>query len=141
MRPKRAAESGVTLIELMVVVTIIALFAALVGPALFKNVGKSKVVAAKSQMEQFGTALGTYKLDVGNFPTTEQGLQALRVKPADVNNWNGPYIPKDVPNDPWQHPYIYKYPGDHGDEPDIVSYGADGQPGGDGENADIVNWK
>jgi general secretion pathway protein G len=141
MRTKRATQSGVTLIELMVVVTIIALFAALVGPALFRNVGKSKVVAAKSQIEQFGTALGTYKLDVGSFPTTEQGLQALRVKPGEVNNWNGPYIPKDVPNDPWQHPYIYKYPGDHGDEPDIVSYGGDGQPGGDGENADIVSWK
>ena len=141
MRTKRAAESGVTLIELMVVVTIIALFAAIVGPMLFKNVGKSQAVAAKSQIESFNTALGTYKLDVGAFPTTEQGLQALRVKPGEVANWNGTYMPKDIPNDPWHHPYIYKYPGDHGDEPDIVSYGADGQPGGEGENADIVSWK
>jgi len=126
---------------LLVVVTIIALFVAIVGPKLFQNVDKSKVVAAKSQIEAFSTALGTYKLDVGTFPTTEQGLQALRIKPGDVANWNGPYMPKDVPPDPWGHPYVYKFPGDHGDEPDIISLGADGQPGGDGLNADIVNWK
>jgi general secretion pathway protein G len=130
----------VTLIELLVVVTIIALFVAIVGPRLFQNVDRSKVVAAKSQIESFGTALGTYKLDVGTFPTTDQGLQALRVNPG-VPNWSGPYLPKDVPLDPWQHPYVYKFPGDHGDEPDITSLGADGQVGGDGPNADIVNWK
>jgi len=138
---KRNPQSGITLIELMVVVVIIALFAALVGPALFKNVGKAQVTAAKSQIESFMTALGTYKLDVGTFPTTDQGLQALRVKPAEVENWNGPYLPKDVPLDPWKHPYVYKFPGEHGDEPDVICYGADGQPGGDGENADIVSWK
>src|ERR1041385_2655962 len=92
MKKRRAAEAGVTLIELMVVVTIIALFAALVGPALFKNVGKSRITAAKSQIESFNTALGTYKLDVGTFPSTEQGLHALRVKPADASNWSGPYL-------------------------------------------------
>jgi general secretion pathway protein G len=140
MRRDRA-RSGVTLIELMVVVTIIALFVALVGPALFKNVDKSKVTAAKSQIESFMTALGTYKLDVGTYPPTEQGLQALRVKPGEAVNWNGPYLPKDVPMDPWQHPYVYKYPGEHGDEPDIISYGLDGQPGGEGLNADVVSWK
>ncbi|HEY3840256.1 MAG TPA: type II secretion system major pseudopilin GspG [Bryobacteraceae bacterium] len=140
-RTTNRARAGVTLIELMVVVTIIALFAALVGPALFKNVGKGRITAAKSQIENFSTALGTYKLDVGSFPTSEQGLQALRVKPADVNNWNGPYMPKDVPLDPWGHPYVYKYPGEHGDEPDITCLGGDGQPGGEGENADIVSWK
>src|ERR1700733_2617166 len=95
MSNKRVAQSGVTLIELMVVVTIIALFAALVGPALFKNVGKGRITAAKSQIENFMTALGTYKLDVGSFPTTEQGLQSLRVKPGEAANWNGPYMPKD----------------------------------------------
>ena len=137
----RNPRSGVTLIELMVVVTIIALFAAIVGPKIFKALFTGQSAAAKSQIEAFNTALGTYKLDVGTFPTTEQGLQALRVKPSDVANWNGPYLPKDVPNDPWHHPYIYKYPGDHGDEPDILSYGADGQPGGEGESADIVSWK
>lgn len=138
---RRRARKGVTLIEMLVVVAIIGLFVALVGPKLFVQVDKSKVTAAKGQMEAFMTALGTYKLDVGSFPTTEQGLQALRVKPGDVQNWGGPYLPKDVPNDPWGHPYIYKNPGDHGDEPDIISYGLDGQPGGEGLNADIVNWK
>ena len=141
MRTGRAARKGVTLIELMVVVAIIGLFVALVGPAIFKQLGKGQTAAAKSQIEGFMTALGTYKLDVGTFPTTDQGLQALRVKPGDVANWNGPYLPKDVPQDPWHHAYVYKYPGEHGDEPDVVCYGADGQPGGEGDNADIVSWK
>jgi general secretion pathway protein G len=88
------------------------------------------------------TALGTYKLDTGTFPTTEQGLQALRVKPADVNQWNGPYMPKDIPKDAWARDFIYRFPGEHQvDEPEIVSLGADGQPGGEGINADIVSWK
>lgn len=138
---RKRTQAGVTLIELMVVVTIIALFVAIVGPRLFQNVDKSKVVAAKNQIEAFNTALGTYKLDVGSFPTTDQGLQALRLKPGDTVNWSGPYLPKDIPLDPWNHPYVYKFPGDHGDEPDIISLGADGQPGGDGPNADIVSWK
>ena len=114
MNRKRPAQSGVTLIELMVVVTIIALFAALVGPALFKNVGKGRVTAAKSQIESFMTALGAYKLDTGTYPSTEMGLQALRVKPESVGQWAGPYLPQDIPMDPWGHPYLYKYPGDHG---------------------------
>ena len=126
---------------MLVVVTIIGLFVALVGPKLWSNVDKAKITAARAQIENFMGALGTYKLDNGNFPTTEQGLQALRVKPGDADNWNGPYMPKDVPKDPWDHDYVYKFPGDHGDEPDIISYGADGQPGGDGINADIVSWK
>lgn len=141
MPKKLTARSGVTLIEMLVVVAIIGLFVALVGPKLFVQVDKSKVQAAKSQIDAFMTALGTYKLDVGTFPTTEQGLQALRTKPGDAQNWGGPYLPKEVPLDPWQHPYIYKFPGEHGDEPDIISYGLDGQPGGEGLNADIVNWK
>ncbi len=87
------------------------------------------------------TAVGAYKLDTGTYPTTEQGLQALRVKPEGVENWEGPYLQKDVGNDPWGHPYVYRYPGEHGDEPEIVCYGADGQPGGDGINADIDSWK
>jgi general secretion pathway protein G len=138
---RRRGQAGVTLIEMLVVVTIIGLFVALVGPKLWSNVDKAKITQAKAQIENFMGALGTYKLDNGNFPTTEQGLQALRVKPADADNWNGPYMPKDVPKDPWGHDYVYKFPGDHGDEPDIISYGADGQPGGDGINADIVSWK
>jgi general secretion pathway protein G len=140
-RARRRAAAGVTLIEMLVVVTIIGLFVALVGPKLWSNVDKAKMTAARAQIQNFMAALGTYKLDNGNFPTTEQGLQALRVKPADATQWNGPYMPVDVPKDPWGHDYIYKFPGDHGDEPDIVCYGADGQPGGDGINADILSWK
>jgi len=138
---RRRGEAGVTLIEMLVVVTIIGLFVALVGPKLWSNVDKAKITAARAQIQNFGAALGTYKLDNGDFPNTEQGLQALRARPSDATQWNGPYMPLDVPKDPWGHDYVYKYPGEHGDEPDIVSYGADGQPGGDGINADIVSWK
>ena len=138
---KRSGQAGVTLIEMLVVVTIIGLFVALVGPSLFKRADEAKVTVTRSQIDNFMTALGTYKLDTGTFPTTEQGLQALRVKPGEVNQWAGPYMPQDIPKDPWAHDYVYKYPGEHGDEPDILSYGADGQPGGDGLNADIVSWK
>lgn len=129
-----------TLIEMLVVVTIIALFAALVGTNLFKQADKARVTAARAQLNGFMTALGAYKLETGTFPTTEQGLKALRAAPQGVSQWNGPYMQKEIPMDPWGHPYVYKFPGDHGDEPDIVSYGADGQPGGEGVNADIVSW-
>jgi general secretion pathway protein G len=140
-RNRRRGQSGVTLIEMLVVVTIIGLFVALVGPSLFKKADTARITAARAQIQGFMTALGTYKLDTGIFPTTEQGLVALRVKPADVNQWNGPYMPQDIPKDPWGHDYIYKFPGEHGDEPDIVCLGGDGQPGGEGLNADIVSWK
>jgi len=134
-------EAGVTLIEMLVVVTIIALFAALVLPKMMGQADKARKTQAKAQINAYLTALGSYKLDTGVYPTTEQGLQALRVKPENVNNWQGPYVQKDIDMDPWQHPYVYKYPGDHGDDPDIICYGADGQPGGEGLNADIVSWK
>jgi general secretion pathway protein G len=141
-RPTRTARHrGVTLIELLVVVTIIALFGALVLPRLWKKVSGAKQTAAREQINGFITALGMYKLDTGHFPTTEQGRQALRVKPQDEPRWDGPYLPQDVPPDPWGHTYAYKYPSEHGEEPDIISYGADGREGGDGENADIVSWK
>jgi general secretion pathway protein G len=140
-RNRRITQAGVTLIEMLVVVTIIALFAAIVAPKLLGRADAAKVTAARSQMQQFGTALGMYKLDTSTFPTTEMGLKALRERPEGLTQWNGPYLPQDVPNDPWAHPYIYKYPGDHGDEPDITSLGADGQPGGDSINADILSWK
>lgn len=130
-----------TLIEMLVVVTIIALFAALVAPKMLGKADKAKVTAAKAQINAFATALGQYKLDTSTFPSTEEGLKALRVKPQNVNRWEGPYLPQDIPNDPWGNAYIYKYPGEHGDEPDITSLGADGQPGGEGINADIVSWK
>ena len=140
-RNRKRAQAGVTLIEMLVVVTIIGLFVALVGPGLWKKADAAKITATRAQISNFMTALGTYKLDTGTFPTTEQGLLALRVKPADANQWNGPYMPQDIPKDPWGHDYAYRYPGEHGDEPDIVSYGQDGQAGGEGLSADIVSWK
>ena len=119
----------------------IALFAALVAPSMFQQGDKARVVAARVQINNFEQALTQYKLSTGMFPTTEQGLEALRTKPANLNQWEGPYLKKEIPKDPWGHDYLYKYPGDHGEEPDIISYGLDGQPGGDGLNADVVSWK
>jgi general secretion pathway protein G len=127
---RRRTQSGVTLIEMMVVVIIIALFAVLVGPNLFRQADKARVTAAMVAINTIEGALVQYHADNGVFPTQEQGLEALR-----------PYLKKFDPLDPWKHPYVYKYPGEHGDEPDVMSYGADGQPGGEGTNADIGNWK
>jgi general secretion pathway protein G len=142
MRSKRTRrEAGVTLIEMLVVVTIIALFAAIVAPRMLKRTDSARQVAARAQINSFMTALGAYKLDTGLFPTTEQGLKALREKPGGVNNWQGPYLPQEIPNDPWGNGYVYKFPGDHGDEPDVISLGADRQPGGEGANQDVVSWK
>ncbi|RJP84107.1 MAG: type II secretion system protein GspG [Desulfobacteraceae bacterium] len=133
-------NAGFTLIELLIVMIILGLLAALVAPRMFGKVGTSKQKAAKSQMSLFETALDTYRLDVGKYPTTEQGLAVLREKPGDTDDWDGPYLPKEVPVDPWGQAYIYTNPSEHGDY-DIQSYGADKQPGGEGENADIVSWK
>ncbi len=141
LKRKGKRARGVTLIELLVVVTIIAMFATLVLPRLWKKVSGAKQTVAREQINGFITALGMYKLDTGHFPTTEEGLQALRVRPQNAARWDGPYLPQDVPMDPWGHPYLYKFPGEHGEEPDIITYGADGREGGDGENADIVSWK
>jgi len=94
---------------------------------------------ARIRIIAYLTALEEYKADTGSYPTSQQGLQALRIKPENVNNWRGPYVQWDVDTDPWHHPYVYKYPGDHGDKPDIICYGADGKPGGEGLNADITN--
>jgi general secretion pathway protein G len=137
----RKRRAGITLIEMLVVVTIIALFAALVAPRMLRRADVARTAAARAQINSFMTALGAYKLDTGTFPTTEQGLEALRTAPQGVNQWSGPYLPADIPNDPWGRPYLYKYPGDHGDEPDVISYGRDGQPGGEGTDADILSWK
>src|SRR3954465_9642343 len=108
---KRRGDAGVTLIEMLVVVTIIALFAMLVAPNMFKNVDKANAVAARAQINNFEQALMQYKLSTGTFPTTEQSLEALRTRPANVNQWEGPYLRKEIPLDPWKHPYIYRYPG------------------------------
>jgi len=138
---RRRSQRGLTLIEMIVVVTIIAMFAALVLRRFLGQADKARVTAAKTQINGFMTALGAYKLDTGVFPSTEMGLAALRTAPPNVPSWQGPYLPKEVPKDPWGRDYAYRYPGEHGDEPDLVSFGADGQPGGDGINADIVSWK
>jgi len=140
-RWRRKAQAGITLIEMLVVLTIIALFAALVVPRMLRKSDTARVVAARAQINSFMTALGAYKLDTGLYPTNEQGLVALRDRPQGLNNWQGPYLPQEIPVDPWGHPYVYKYPGEHGDEPDIISYGADGQPGGTDINTDILSWK
>jgi general secretion pathway protein G len=141
MKNIQKTERGVTLIEMLVVVTIIALFAAIVGPRLLHRGDQARVVAAKQQISDIQLALGQYKLDTGTFPTQEQGLGALRQQPPATEQWHGPYLVKDLGNDPWGHSYVYKYPGDHGGEPDVMSYGADGQPGGTDLNADVVSWK
>lgn len=137
---KRDRKNGFTLIELLVVIIVLGLLAALVAPRMFGKVGKAKSNTGKAQIENFVTALEAYRLDVGKYPTTSQGLNALRVKPAEAKNWDGPYLGKEVPKDPWGNDYVYKAPGEHGDY-DIVSYGGDAAPGGEGENRDIVNWK
>lgn len=102
---------------------------------------KGKYPAAHIQIDQFKQALAEYKSVVGTFPTTQQGLEALRTRRNRTNWWDGPYLPGKIKLDPWGHPYVYKFPGEHGGQPDIVSYGADGKPGGEGPNSDIVSWK
>jgi general secretion pathway protein G len=134
----RNKTEGFTLLELLVVIVIIGLLAAYVGPKYFAQLGKSEVTVAKAQIEAFEKALDTFRLDVGRYPTTEEGLNALLTKPPAAAKWNGPYLQKAVPADPWSHPYIYRSPGSKGDY-DIISYGRDGQPGGSGEDADITN--
>ena len=133
-------ERGFTLMEILVVVIIIGLLAALVGPRLFGKVSLAKQKAAKAQIELFGTALDTFRLDIGRYPTTEEGLKVLREKPSGVEGWQGPYLPKELPVDPWGRAYVYKSPGQNGDY-DLISYGLDGAEGGEGENLDIVSWK
>jgi general secretion pathway protein G len=130
---------GFTLLELLVVIAIIGLLAGYVAPRYFSQIGKSKVSVAKSQIDALGKALDQYRLDTGRYPTTEQGLSALTTRPADEPKWNGPYLRKGVPLDPWDRPYLYKQPGDHG-EYDLFSNGKDRAPGGTGEAADITNW-
>jgi general secretion pathway protein G len=136
----RRKERGFTLIELMVVIIILGLMAAFVAPKFFGRVSEAKLKSAKTQIELFGTALDALRLDVGRYPTSEEGLKALREKPSGMENWKGPYLPKEIPLDPWGKNYIYKSPGEHGDY-DLISYGLDGGPGGEGENQDVVSWK
>jgi len=130
---------GFTLLELLVVMVIIGLLASYVGPRYFAQVGKSEVKTTMAQIDALSKALDQYRLDTGHYPNTEQGLTALVTHPANEPRWDGPYLKKQVPLDPWGNPYVYKQPGDH-NEYDLLSYGKDGQPGGSGEAADIVSW-
>jgi len=138
-RQPRNGALGFTLLELLVVVVIIGLLAGLVAPRYFGQIEKSNTRIAKAQIDSLEKALDQYRLDVGHYPTTEQGLGVLFSKPANVDKWQGPYLKKPVPPDPWGRLYHYKSPGDHADY-DLFSYGRDGQPGGTGESADVNSW-
>jgi general secretion pathway protein G len=132
-------NAGFTLLELLVVLVILGLLAGYVAPKYFAQIGKSEVKTAQAQIGALEKALDQYRIDTGHYPNAQQGLAALNAKPADEPRWDGPYLKKAVPNDPWGKPYQYKIPGDHG-EVDIFSFGRDGAPGGSGQDADITNW-
>ena len=132
-------NAGFTLLELLVVLVILGLLAGYVAPKYFSQVGKSEVKTAAAQIVALEKALDQYRIDTGRYPSTEQGLAALNAKPADEARWDGPYLKKTVPNDPWGKPYQYRSPGEHG-EIDLFSFGRDGAPGGSADGADIVNW-
>jgi len=135
----RAGSRGFTLLELLVVMVIIGLLAGFVGPKYFAQIGKSEVKVARAQLDALGKALDQYRLDVGHYPTTEQGLASLVTPPPNEASWDGPYLQKAVPDDPWGNPYVFVMPGEHG-EYDLLSYGKDGMPGGEGQAGDIINW-
>ena len=141
----RGDEAGFTLIEILVVITVIAILAGLVTPMVFRNVGGAKVSAARAQIEIFGLALDSYRLDNDYYPSTTQGLAALQIAPAGepaARNWRGPYLKKGVPSDPWGQPYHYESPGTVNPQSyDLLSYGRDGKPGGAGEDADMTSWE
>ena len=133
-------ERGFTLMELLVVLAILGLLMSLVGPRVLNSLGGAKTKTAGIQIKDLEQTLEMYKLDVGRFPSTEEGLQALVTRPGNAAGWNGPYLKSDVPLDPWNREYYYKYPGENS-EVDIYSYGQDGQAGGESEDADVANWK
>ena len=137
-RSSRLAK-GFTLLELLVVMVIIGLLAGYVGPKYFAQIGKSEVKVARAQIDSLGKSLDQFRLDTGHYPTSEEGLVSLTTRPANEPKWDGPYLSKAVPMDPWGSAYIYKFPGEHGDY-DLVSNGKDGQPGGVGEAADVTSW-
>lgn len=131
---------GFTLLELLVVLVVLGLLAGIVGPKYFSQLGKSEAKVARAQIEGLAKALDLYRLDVGRYPTSEQGLVALVTRPSDEPKWDGPYLQKGVPLDPWSREYQYRSPGEYG-EYDLLSLGKDGQLGGEGENAEVTNWQ
>jgi general secretion pathway protein G len=141
----RQRDAGFTLVEMLVVVAVIAVLAAVVAPQVFRNVGDANLNAARSQIEILGTALDSYRLDNHAYPTTEQGLAALRTEPVTGERpprWRGPYLRAAVPDDPWGRPYVYVSPGRvNPDSYDLYSLGRDGREGGEGEDADITSWR
>jgi general secretion pathway protein G len=139
-RASRTGAGGFTLLELLVVIAIIGLLAGMVAPRYFDQVSKSNANIARAQIELLSKALDQYRLEVGSFPSTEQGLAALDTRPQNLEKWAGPYLKKAVPLDPWERPYIYVAPGEHSDY-DLSSLGSDGQPGGSGEALDLGNWQ
>ncbi|HEX9446139.1 MAG TPA: type II secretion system major pseudopilin GspG [Candidatus Binatia bacterium] len=139
-RRRPGGSDGFTLVELLVVMVIIGLLAALVLPNYIGQGDKARVKTALAQIQLLSTALDSYRLDVGRYPTTDEGLVALRQKPTSADRWDGPYLQKDIPLDPWGKSYLYKSPGDHGGF-DLFSYGADGSLGGDGYNRDVTSWE
>jgi general secretion pathway protein G len=141
MKDKQHRAAGFTLIELMVVLAILGLLAMLVAPRLMGRMGMAKQRTAQAQIQMLATALDLFHLDVGRYPTDEEGLKVLYLKPdSSVPGWAGPYLTKDVPKDPWGRDYLYKSPGEHGPY-DLYSLGPSGQPGGEGENAPVTNWQ
>jgi len=137
----KSKQIGFTLLELLVLLLIIGLLAGFVGPKYFSQIGRSEQKVAKAQIEAFDKALDQYRVDTGHYPNTENGLQALSSAPPNEVNWHGPYLKKGVPPDPWGEAYEYKSPGDNNRDFDIISYGKDHRPGGDGESKDIVSWE
>lgn len=141
-KKKNSKQSeGWTFIETLIVMAIVLILTAAVGFSAIKQIDKARIVTAKSQLETFSLALDSYYMDVGNYPTQEQGLEVLFKSPADVNNWDGPYLSKAVPKDPWGNEYVYLIPGENGLPYGILSYGKDGMEGGDGKDADIKTWE